>query len=69
MSKDKVTRIRKDRTGPAKTGQFKNLVNAAKAGQISMVEGSNRKQVLTFDGKKYTNGLPEMKWSGGKVVE
>jgi len=30
---------------------------------------SNRKQVLTFDGKKYTEGLPEMKWSGGKVVE
>ena len=35
----------------------------------SFVEGSNRKQVLPFDGKKYTNGLPEMKWSGGKVVE
>ncbi|MAJ05195.1 MAG: hypothetical protein CMH03_10960 [Marinovum sp.] len=35
----------------------------------SFSEGSNRKQVLTFDGKKYTNGLPEMKWSGGKVVE
>ena len=35
----------------------------------SFVEGSNRKQVLTFDGKKYTNGLPEMKLSGGKVVE
>ena len=35
----------------------------------SFVEGSNRKQVLTFDGKKYTNGLPDMKWSGGKVVE
>ena len=29
---------------------------------------SNRKQVLTVDGKKYTEGLPEMKWSGGKVV-
>ena len=34
----------------------------------SYVEGSNRKQVLTYDGKKYTNGLPDMKWSGGKVV-
>ena len=31
-------------------------------------KGSNRKQILTFDGKKYTEGLPEMKWSGGKVV-
>jgi hypothetical protein len=30
---------------------------------------SNRKQVLTFDGKKYTEGLPEMKWKGGQVVE
>ena len=30
--------------------------------------GANRKQVLTYDGKKFENGLPEMKWSGGKVV-
>ena len=32
-------------------------------------KGSNRKQILTFDGKRYENGLPEMKWQGGKVVE
>jgi len=32
-------------------------------------QGSNRKQVLTFDGKKYENGLPEMQWRDGKVVE
>jgi zinc D-Ala-D-Ala carboxypeptidase len=32
-------------------------------------KGSNRKQVLTYDGKKYENGLPEMKWEKGKVVE
>ena len=32
-------------------------------------KGANRKQVLTFDGKRYENGLPEMKWQGGKVVE
>ena len=31
-------------------------------------QGANRKQVLTYDGKKFENGLPEMKWSGGKVV-
>ena len=31
-------------------------------------KGSNRKQVLTYDGKTFENGLPEMKWSGGKVV-
>ena len=30
--------------------------------------GSNRKQVLTFNGKKYSQVLPEMKWSGGKIV-
>ena len=29
-------------------------------------EGSNRKQVLTFDGKEFKNGLPDAKWSGGK---
>ena len=30
-------------------------------------EGSNRKQVLTFDGKEFKNGLPDAKWSGGKL--
>ena len=30
--------------------------------------GANRKQVLTYDGKKYENGLPNMKWKDGKVV-
>ena len=29
--------------------------------------GSNRKQVLTFDGKKYTENLPDMEWKDGKV--
>ena len=33
----------------------------------SFVEGSNRKQVLTFNGREYKNGLPEAKWSGGKL--
>ena len=32
-------------------------------------KGANRKQILTFDGKHYENGLPEMKWQSGKVVE
>ena len=32
-------------------------------------KGANRKQVLTFDGKKYENGLPDMKWKDGQVVE
>ena len=35
---------------------------------VSYSEGSNRKQVLTFDGKSYTNGLPEAKWSGGQLI-
>ena len=30
-------------------------------------KGSNRKQVLTYDGKSYENGLPEMEWQDGKV--
>ena len=33
----------------------------------SFKEGSNRKQVLTFDGKSYTNGLPDAKWRDGKL--
>jgi hypothetical protein len=31
-------------------------------------KGANRKQVLTYDGKSYENGLPEMKWGKGKVI-
>ncbi len=34
----------------------------------SFSEGSNRKQILTFDGKSYTNGLPDAKWSGGQLI-
>ena len=34
---------------------------------VSFHEGNNRKQVLTFDGKSYTNGLPDAKWSGCKL--
>jgi len=33
----------------------------------SFKEGSNRKQVLTYDGSSYKNGLPDAKWSGGKL--
>ena len=33
----------------------------------SYKEGSNRKQVLTYDGSSYKNGLPDAKWSGGKM--
>ena len=32
----------------------------------SFKEGSNRKQVLTYSGGEFKNGLPEAKWSGGK---
>ena len=34
----------------------------------SYKEGSNRKQVLTYTGKEYKNGLPDAKWSGGKFA-
>ena len=30
-------------------------------------KGNNRKQVLTYDGKKFDNGLPDMKWKNGEV--
>ena len=32
-------------------------------------KGSNRKQVLTYDGKKFENDLPNMEWKDGKVKE
>ena len=32
----------------------------------SYKDGSNRKQVLTYSGKEFKNGLPDAKWSGGK---
>ena len=31
-------------------------------------QGANRKQVLTYDGKKFENGLPDMEWKDGKVI-
>jgi len=31
-------------------------------------EGRNRKQVLTYNGKEFKNGLPEAKWSAGKFA-
>ena len=34
---------------------------------VSYKDGSNRKQVLTFDGKSYKNNLPDAEWSGGKM--
>ncbi len=33
----------------------------------SFKEGSNRKQVLTYDGSSYKNGLPDAKWQDGKL--
>ena len=32
-------------------------------------KGNNRKQELTYDSKKFDNGLPEMKWKNGEVKE
>jgi len=32
-------------------------------------KGANRKKVLTFDGKTYEDGLPEMKYKKGEVVD
>ena len=31
-------------------------------------KGANRKQVLTYDGKSFENGLPDMKWKDGEVT-
>ena len=34
----------------------------------SFNEESNRKQVLTYSGGEYKNGLPDAKWSGGQFA-
>ncbi|BCV05702.1 MAG: hypothetical protein CM15mV114_190 [Caudoviricetes sp.] len=34
----------------------------------SYKEGSNRKQVLTYSGGEFKNGLPDAKWSDGKFA-
>ena len=51
---------------------FQLTARSIKVYELSLLsyneKGANRKQVLTYDGKTYENGLPEMKWSGGKVV-
>ena len=50
--------------------EFWNEDEGANSGWVhcSYNEGSNRKQVLTFDGKEFKNGLPYAKWSGGKFA-
>jgi zinc D-Ala-D-Ala carboxypeptidase len=50
--------------------EFWNEDEGANSGWVhcSYNEGSNRKQVLTFDGKEFKNGLPDAKWSGGKFA-
>ena len=48
----KVTRIRKDRVGPAKIGQFKNLANAARSGAISKAEAQKKIRELVLAKKK-----------------
>ena len=49
--------------------EFFNESEGVNSGWVhcSFNQDSNRKQVLTFDGKNYTNGLPDAKWSGGKL--
>jgi len=49
--------------------EYWNEEEGANSGWVhcSYKEGSNRKQVLTFDGKEYKNNLPDAKWSGGKM--
>ena len=32
-------------------------------------KGANRKKVLTFDGKTYEDGLPEMRYKKGEVID
>ena len=66
MAKNKVTRIRKDRTAPAKIGQFKNLANAARLGVITPEEAQKRMRQLVIAKKRGGKVTSEFRM-GGKV--
>ena len=46
----------------------KNDINSGWVHVSYNEKGANRKQVLTFDGSSYENGLPDMKWKDGEVI-
>ena len=46
----------------------KNDINSGWVHVSYNEKGANRKQVLTFDGGSYENGLPDMKWKDGEVI-
>ena len=52
MSKDKVTRIRKDKTKDAKKGQFKNIGALYRAGKMSQEEAEKAVRELAFAKKR-----------------
>jgi len=61
----KVTRIRKDRTNQAKTGQFKNIVNAAATRKISL--GNAQSMIKKLVKAKKSGGV--IKANNGKSVK
>ena len=50
------------------TPKNKNDINSGWIHVSYNEKGANRKQVLTFDGKTFENGLPDMKWQDGEVI-
>ena len=66
MSKNKVTRIRKDKTKDAKKGQFKNIGTLYRAGKMSQEEAERAVRELAFAKKMGGKVQTEFRM-GGKV--
>ena len=66
MAKNKVTRIRKDKTKDAKKGQFKNIGTLYRAGKMSQEEAERAVRELAFAKKMGGKVQTEFRM-GGKV--
>ena len=66
MAKNKVTRIRKDKTKDAKKGQFKNIGALYRAGKMSQEEAERAVRELAFAKKMGGKVTSEFRM-GGKV--
>ena len=66
MAKNKVTRIRKDKTKDAKKGQFKNIGTLYRAGKMSQEEAERAVRELAFAKKMGGKVQAEFRM-GGKV--
>ena len=69
MAKNKVTRIRKDKTKDAKKGQFKNIGTLYRAGKMSQEEAERAVRELAFAKKMNKGGEVTSEFRNGGMVD